>query len=858
MANEIYEPQLRIQATFGKPLLSGEGYQVGFYDAGVMREVINYIAEKTGEEAFYQVYTLPIPDPQIPSQALFAREYINADDVLYSLVDKDKIVVTKTSHPKGWMSYLNELGYEVLAGAKTNKRLKSFHRPTLLNAHFDHLNILYVNPTDYCRYNFNDSNDDMGVASWLSSEEITNRLLDGGFVISRRLIEYAVQNVPSYIPDGVANHASYYYDARSRENCMQDLLNETVYNARIIYQDGFLKGNALCVNLPEDIDVITFRENVKSEIRYHRGFRFLAEPQGPKDKVITDDQTVINLPKLFDPKDLEMWLVNEYDKMFDDAINNRMLTSWKNIYKRTWKDDENLNDAESNAQTNYVGHRWIAGGNNVTDSPWLFESVAISHAMPLKGRVPIPCSCYEQVIPESLARLAGYDMIVPEDSIVRCTPLGVHVVNDLNWLEMYESHGGMDEDDFFKIFYRTMCGGDYDQEKVVIICRSPNGFGEYSILNYVEGQWAPSWEKADGTVIQFPEIDGTEWPRRLSEAIFANQVSFTGLPSESLPKKIYSGNYTSSNVANEIAVAMAGGNVGGFVNAAMAHSMIVANHRPIQLCTLETVIDKCINPDDIDDVLAIDREAKAIMKEVLSTGKPMDKDFFIGRGLRRFLKYGETIEFYDGPITTINKMCMSYLKAYQARIREWSQTNIKPRQSVERLSKRLYFHALPVLRNHRMALYNENSSQLTQATGAIERNSWENLYDGVVAHINTFERLEDRHDFMISLMYAALTVPTETSNKITDQIVMNRQVYPYLEQAMQFYGLSIMQTVVPRNGDLVIIPTRNVIFPYPDENDHLIHHTDPLDFQRAHAKYTMVVFDSEKPVVTQKLTKSLY
>ena len=284
MAGEIYEPQVRIQATSGQPLRSGEGYQVGFYDAGVMREIIDYIASTTGEQASYQVYTLPIPDPRESEQLQICNDFINAPDVFYSLVDKDKIVVVKVSHPTGWLTYANDLGYEILAGDKTNKRLKSFHRPTLLNASFDHLNVTYVEPDSLSRYHYTGDidNDEMAVVSWLSSPEIVARLLDGGFVISSRIVQEAVKNIPSYPPDDTSSDNSYYYDARSRETCVQDLLNETIFNTRIIFEDGFLKGNAIKVDLPEGIDILTCRENVKKEIKYHRGFRFLAEPQGPR------------------------------------------------------------------------------------------------------------------------------------------------------------------------------------------------------------------------------------------------------------------------------------------------------------------------------------------------------------------------------------------------------------------------------------------------------------------------------------------------------------------------------------------------------------------------------------------------
>jgi len=369
----------------------------------------------------------------------------------------------------------------------------------------------------------------------------------------------------------------------------QNLLRQRVFNARLVFDQGFLKGNCIVSDkLPEGVDVITSMDNIKSEIVYKNGFQFLAEPQGSHERVITDDQTVINLPNLFSQADMQYWLNEEYEKMFNDAINCRLLTNWREIYKRQFRNISDAEDEEANSRMSYVGYRWVASGMKITDSPWLFETLAISHAKPFQKRIPIPCTVYEQIIPESLAHMAGYeeDVYVEQGEIVRINELGVHVVNDADWLEMYESHGGHDQDDYFKLFYRTMEGGDLDGQKVVIVCRSPNGYGEYSIFKYVEGQWSPTWHTSDGTEIKFPKVSGRGWPKRLSDAIRDKEVCYEGLPSEHTKKVKRTGLYTPDDVIVDMKVAMSGGNVGGYVNAVMAHSLILHSHRSHQLCSM--------------------------------------------------------------------------------------------------------------------------------------------------------------------------------------------------------------------------------------------------------------------------------
>lgn len=848
MADQIYEPKVRLQALLGGPLRGGESYQFGFYDAGILREALNAVAS-----GGYKVWTLPIPRSK--DEFNYAKQLVHDPKVQYALVDKNKIVFVVIEDSPGWMSIFDKLGYQVHSGPKTNKRLKSFHRPTLLNAHFDHLNVQIVEPTEFSRYNFVDPNDDWGVSSEFRDPEVMERLLDGGFVISRRIVQEAVKNLPTYDPDNSIDDQDYYYDPRIRKNLVKDLLEAAVFNARIIFADGFLKGNAFVANLPEGVDVITSNTNIKKEITYTKGFRFLAEPQGPKSRVITDDQTVINFPKLFRKSDMNMWLTEEYKKMYADATNGNLLTNWKYVYQRMWRDTDDINDNEARARMAYVGYRWTAAGFKITESPWLFETVAISHAKPLQKRIPIPCSVYEQVVPESLVRMAGYDIEVEEGTIHRINELGVHVVNDIDWLEMYESHGGHDQDDFFKLFYREMESGDYDGEKVVIAVRSPNGHGEYSIFRYVEGQWSPTWHKADGTAIKFPKVNGRSWPKRLSQVIANNEVTYTGLPSSKQAKVKRSGPYTQDDVIRDITIAMAGGNVGGFVNATMAHSMVIGKHRPYQLCSLEDAIDKCINPDDAQDVIAIDEEARRMMREVIESKKPIDENFWYNRGLSRFLKRDETVELYDGKIAQLNTLCNTFYHNYVKEIRAWSQENARPNEVIHTLGKRLYFFAIPVLRNFRMNLYNSNSIETTITNGVIQRNSWEDLYQNIVDIIHSYERIQDRYDFVLSLYSATIQIPT-SGGKITDQIVMNRFVYPYLEAALQYYGIANIPVYDTRDGRVKIQIMKNDEWYWPNKDGVPQRYTLATDFQNAHAEDSPVVF-TMAPAPTGRLTQSI-
>lgn len=818
-------------------------YQFGFYDSGMLREALNAI----GIDGKYEIKTLPIPQTDEEFEA--ATQLLNDPDLQYALVDKNKVVYCYIygldDDSRGWLKFMNGLGYQINSGPKTNKRLKSLHRPTLLNKRFDDLNIVYIEPHEFSKYDFTNSTPGEIVVQKYCEPDVIERLVDGGFVISTRMVQEAVKNLPVYEENETADIYDYYFDPRVRRQLVKDLLDAKVLNARIIFEDGILKGNCIVANLPDGVDVITARGNVKSEISFHNGYQFQAEPQGPKSRVITDDQTIVDIPMLFNPDDMRLWLDEEYKKMFDDAINNRLLTNWKYIYQRMWRDKDDINENEARARMAYVGYRWTSGGMKITESPWLFETISIGHAKPLESKIPIPCSVYEQIVPESLVRMAGYDITVEEGNIARISELGVHVVDDIDWLEMYESHGGHDEDDFFKLFYRTMEGGDYDGEKVVIAVRSPNGYGEYTIFRYVEGEWSPTWHHADGTEVKFPSVSGEGWPTRLSTAIESNEVTYTGLPSSKLPKEKRSGPYTHADVIRDIRIAMSGGNVGSFVNACMIHASTMQAHRSVQLCSLEDAIDKCINPDNIQDVTAIDAESRKMMREVIESGRPIDKALWNTRGSIRALKYGEELELYDGVLTNMYNMCHEFNAQYVEKIRNWSQANARPREAVHNLGMRMHHWSLPDLNNFRARVFKNNSSDQTFAAGHIQRNSWEGLYMSIVDKINSHDRLQDRHDYVLGLYSASILKPT-SSGRVTDQIVMNRFVFPYLEAALQYYGVMSIPLYDNRHGRVQIRVLKNDEWYWPDENDAMQRYTDPVEFQKAHSLDSPIDFRMPK------------
>jgi len=89
----------------------------------------------------------------------------------------------------------------------------------------------------------------------------------------------------------------------------------------------------------------------------------------------------------------------------------------------------------------------------------------------------------------------------------------------------------------------------------------------------------------------------------------------------------------------------------------------------------------------------------------------------------------------------------------------------------------------------------------------------------------------------LAMYSVSLKVATSTG-KITDQIVMNRFVYPYLESALQFYGIANTVIFTPRqDGDVDVSNMKNEKWQYNNKV-----YDDPLNFQGAHRQDTEVIF----------------
>lgn len=765
------------------------------------------ILNDLAQGARYQILKAALPKDGSPAQRRTLLNLATQQETVYAYTDAGDITVVQI---EGWnrsATPLSLMGWLITADNKTFKRLKTLNRPFRLHNKLTRALRVYIVDDDA----YSDSELD-----GFDEGEI-ERLLDGAFVISRELFTDCLQNVhfPQYSaddmrPELMVNHY------RAQEYLRQAQFFHA-FNARLFgpmafsgigpddelhTRPGMLKGEAF-INVSDEVmdrlgvDVICTRSALKFEVSSRMDTYVLLEPQKAKREGVNSDlQTMINLPALYKEEDVMSWTKNYLLMMFERLKNNEIMDAWFEMSSPFFNSSARFFDQNDlTTLTKWNARAWLMSGRRITESPWLFEQLASAVAKTLrpsdqsKMRFPIPCAARCQVISQSFASMAGDDELCPEGVARWSEDLEAIVVNDIDWIEMYRSHGGHDLDDFFVAYWRTING-----ERKIVLVRSPNDLGEYSIMNYAEGDWYPIMTLHTGEKIEFPEADADDelWATRLSEMVAAGQIIYTGLPSENDPgEKPEPHPYGAADVMRLVENNRGSAScVGANVNARSLHALSTRRHRQVQLTTMENCIDTGAQGGSADDAAAVMAEAKDIVERLIRDPTvEIDNYMWTTRFATIFgTPFDRSRLTNNTHVSKAHRFRLQASRSFIEMARDYAQTRIVPNADplVHRLGKRMLRVGYNTLRATRQQMVQ------MQAPGEQELvpGDWGDVHSMVLEQIKAYEKEADRHDFVLGLYSACLKVPTSTTRKVSDQLVMNPHIFPYLLEAMRFYGMA--------------------------------------------------------------------
>jgi hypothetical protein len=761
------------------------------------------ILEDIAEGRNFQILKCPLPGDDEKHQ-LELQAVLNDENTVYPYVDAGNITIVQI---EGWTRGVDSLaahGWSMVSSQKTFKRAKTLNRPFRTWAKLDApIRVHIVEPDSYT-----DLDTD------LYDDETLERLLDGAFVVAPWIRMACMGNVS--FPTASTYNAQYSVDDFRRKMFVARARNVEAWNTRIFgpmiftgirpddplhERPGQLKGEAfvhtsdICELMK--VDVIAARSALKTEVSCDRKVFILMEAQSPKfEGVMSDLQTMTNLPALYQPEWVQESTKAFLLKNFVDLTHNKLLDYWYEMTSPMYNRETAMYDMQDVATlTKWNARAWVMSGLPVTYSPWLFEQLAgsiISSLKPTdnsKMRFPALCAIRCQVISNSYAGMCGYDIEIEPGQARFINALESVVVHDEDWLEMYRSHGGHDLDDFFVCYYRTMG----DVRKIVVV-RSPNDFGEYSIFDYVEGDFAPSFTTNSGEELYFPEVSDAEeyWPMRLSEAYEAGLVRYRGLPSENEDKPASTGTwYCMEDVISAIENNRSSqACVGANVNARSLWTLTTRCYREDQLTTMEGCIDAGAQGGSAADTEAVMVEAKEIVKKVIEeTNGPIDAYLWTTR-FAAIHKYPFDMSRIstDGYITQNDEFRRHYAAHFLNMARDWAQQNC-----VNRLDPVIHtlgiVHARLAYTLLRTSRANLVSSQRTKAE-MIDMDAWRLVHGPVHTALEAQPTVVDKHNLAIALLSACHKMPTATTGRYSDQLVMNPEIFPYVLDALRFYGLA--------------------------------------------------------------------
>lgn len=767
------------------------------------------ILESIAGDNNFCIVTSPLPNT--PATNRHYESLRDDPDTLYAYVDSGKVTYVQVHNPDRVGSRLasNDWNIVFAPGAKTAKRVKTLNRPFRWWTSFDRYLHVHILPDDAYA-------DDLAEKGF-TAEEIES-LLDGAFIINSKLVDECRDNI-RFLQANETTDPTLSIDQIRHYYYMRESSKFVSFNARLFGPmsfsgdttnvgslDGMIKGEAYKADLSskpgfESCDVICTVSAIKHEVYNDETAFVLIEPQTAKlsageIQVFSDMQSIANNPALFQPAQVKQFTAAWVEDMLDHLKRGNLLESWYTQSNTAFNDGKFHSQSDVNTMTRWQARAWAMSGLNYTQSPWMFDHLANLMADSLRAddnrkmKFPVPAAMRVLVISASMAYAFGWEDSVEPGEVRFYDEMEAIIVHDEDWIEMRPSHGGHDLDDFFVAYYRII-----DGLRKVILVRSPNDWGEYTVFDYHEGDHYPYWQRADGTIISFPEVssDPSLWPQRLSEAIKGGAIHYTQLPSKRVahsgPKPALE-RYKREHIDWQVRNAPdSTTSVGGNVNARTLFALTVAphaGHRPIQLCSMEQAIDAGTQGGLHQDVSAVMEEAALIITDVQASNYKIDMYMWNTRFAARYGALPAHRVDTSGRLTLLNQLRGDKAKAFKQLAREWSQKNCRPDPIVHALGLPWFNHARSlIIKCRTMMVFMQ-----TEGEQSLQVEHWKYIQRPVFDALEALTDEQQRHDLVIALWSAAMKTPTSAGNRITDQIVMNPDVFPLLLDALRYYGIA--------------------------------------------------------------------
>lgn len=449
-------------------------------------------------------------------------------------------------------------------------------------------------------------------------EDFDIKSVDGAGIIARSVYEYLVAGWIGQM----------FFDEKPSwkiEMMAKRFRRAEVVNFTYMSENGVLKGNArivpdafmvkTCTKLGiRNVAVLTSLEGFKSGIAAPKGRVYLAaEPQEWHSSVRSDIQSFINLKEVMFPNGVTPMLTDLYTGLVDSIENGTLVQTPKELQDIEARFHDEHDDVMEDIVGSWSALEWVASGLDLRDSytltreavngvlkgvvRWQDRGKTIMDRFP---NIKIPAAWGMQMVALTAARMMGFRVKNIKRGEARVWwDAHMIVINDLDFAENYQNHGGSDFDDFYRVMFRTVAETG---EKVIVLYRSPNGWGEYSVFKYHEGDKFASTTLNSGEVIEFPKFALAHLPKQYTHALAdgdtATAIDLLEAANENATHH-YSGGLIGEKFRMERIMALETRRVtaGVMVNAVMWWNHIVKDFIPLNLGTMEAYVDLTTQDD---------------------------------------------------------------------------------------------------------------------------------------------------------------------------------------------------------------------------------------------------------------------
>lgn len=458
--------------------------------------------------------------------------------------------------------------------------------------------------------------------------------------------------------DGASIMAPSYLRSLARSRRDRGLLGKAKSGSiRILTSMGLIKGDFIVAVSDEAMggyDVITFESNLKQEMALSDKDKAMTGVMLHHDhhEAVTDIQTLSWMGELLFPvEQLRAALIHKGREVLN-ALRAGEFPQFMIHPTIDNGDGEDQSDMIHQLQNTY--HKWTAAGRSLKEASYFLFMMTqgfMNHMR--KGmRFPIPWAVYSHIMSTEMLIVAGYaeDVRKANGKVFYHQATGRIVLPGAMIRDLFKNHGGWDLDDSVRVLVRKFEDGIRG-----ILLRSPNAYGEYSIVEIDFESFKPVLYN---TVDAVPEIGMTVDQFYTERPTIHNlKVTYKGLPAASGLGN--SGKYTSKVASATIEALQESPGTGRWANSQMMVWPTLSQYgkvpyRTTQLDLTEDIVDLLQQTPDFAGFQAVLEDIDASKGLIAHIGY-IERYFVESKDARISGKWCKEngVQLFDGHLTAL-------------------------------------------------------------------------------------------------------------------------------------------------------------------------------------------------------------